>query len=119
MSTAASRIGRKTRIALVLFAALVVETDNLVILAIALDPGPADPRWFVQMIQFQAGVLHAPAFIAMDGLSRHGFSGHDGIVIMSCGYLTTALLFFSVVLGVQRAFRSKRTLEGLADAQSS
>lgn len=127
----------KSKIGLVLLAALAIEAVNFRFGGFALDPGNfGDMPWYLQLVGMEWGSLHAVGFIGLiaidwfkgrgasgspgaltvhppcslppTGLSPHSHWG-TGAVIFIGGYLSTALVLLVVTFGVERFLRWKRS----------
>ncbi len=132
----------KLKTGVVLLAALAIEAVNFRFGGLALDPGNfSDMSWYQQLIATEWGWLHAMGFIgliALDWFQRRGASGSPGTltvhppgslppvnlsphwgtaaVIFIGGYITTAMVLFAIVFGVQRFlhWKHKRSI-GMAE----
>jgi|GEM_PF-3435427 len=102
---ASSRFGRKSQIGIVLLTALVVESGNFFLGGIALDPGPPDTRWYVNLLALQWVALHALGIFMTDWVARLGFPGLDVPVLFLGGFLTTVVVLAALVFLVQRLVR--------------
>jgi hypothetical protein len=97
-----SRFGRKSRIGFVLLAGLAIEVGNFFLGALALDPGPEDTRWYMNLLAVQWIALHAVGIFATDWVDRLGFSRLDAPALFLGGYATTVIVLIVVVLVVRR-----------------
>jgi hypothetical protein len=109
----------KSKLGIVLLAALAIELVNWFLLAFPIDVGyPPDTPWYIQLIGIQWVALHRFGLFSLVWFEKlagcHQFNvvmgcqRVDTVVLFAGGYLTTALLIFAIMFGFQQALRLLR-----------